>query len=114
MGAMDQIDAVAEVQDILSTTDHVVIDFTAAWCGPCKMLTPKMEVLAETCAREQKPIRFIKVEVNDTNTAFVTSQGIASVPTIKFYKNGEALEALTVVGPNFKKTEESVKKLLNE
>ncbi len=71
----------------LDTDKLVVIDFWAQWCGPCKMLSPIVEQLAEEY-KDQAVIG--KVDV-DNNSEVSTKYGIRSLPTILFLKNGEVV-----------------------
>ena len=105
---MELVTSIEEVQKILTTNTRVVIDFMAEWCPPCKALAPKIEKLAET----DTDIKFIKVDAQKIDGDFVSAQSVSSMPTIKFFKDGEAIETLTVIGPNFAKVQEGVKKLI--
>lgn len=61
----------------------VAVDFTASWCGPCKMIGPKFVEFAN----EFKEMLFYKVDV-DENSETAEAEGISAMPTFKFYKNG--------------------------
>ncbi len=63
----------------------VVVDFWAAWCGPCRMLAPVTEKLAEAYAGK---VKFCKVNV-DQNPESATTFGVMSIPTLLFFKDGE-------------------------
>lgn len=65
----------------------VLIDFWATWCGPCRMLAPFVEQLAE----ERSDIVVCKVNV-DEQDELATRFGIQSIPTLVFMKNGEELD----------------------
>ncbi|XP_070541285.1 thioredoxin-like [Ptychodera flava] len=65
----------------------VVVDFTAAWCGPCQFIAPKYKALAE----EMTDVVFLKVDV-DENSETAQSCNISSMPTFVFFKNGKELE----------------------
>ena len=60
-----------------------VIDFFATWCGPCKVLAPKLE----QWSREYPGIKFVKVDV-DENGEVAQKNNIRAMPTLLFYKNG--------------------------
>ncbi|SEO80649.1 thioredoxin [Halogranum amylolyticum] len=80
----------AHLERLVDENDVVLVDFYADWCGPCKMLEPTLEeIAAETDAV------VAKVDIEELQE-FAQSQGIRSVPTLKFFANGE--EAKTVVG----------------
>lgn len=72
----------------VETDKLVVIDFWAAWCGPCKMLTPIINELSED--NSEKAI-IGKVDV-DNNPEVSQKYGITNLPTILFLKNGEIVD----------------------
>lgn len=65
-----------------------VVDFSAEWCGPCKMLTP---VFAEAAKEMKDEIKFGKVDV-DGQQELAERFGIMSVPALVFFKEGEQVE----------------------
>ncbi|MDO4633944.1 MAG: thioredoxin [Eubacteriales bacterium] len=65
-----------------------VVDFSAVWCGPCKMLAPVVDELAEEMAGEAS---FYNVDVDD-NADVAMKYGIQSVPSIFLFKNGEIVD----------------------
>ena len=67
----------------------MMVDFWATWCGPCKMLTPVMESLAQDY--EGKAVTIGKVDV-DEEGALAQRYGVMSVPTVIFFKNGEEID----------------------
>jgi thioredoxin 1 len=69
---------------VLHNDKPVVVDFWAAWCGPCKMVAPEMERLAEKYAGS---VDVVKVDV-DANPALSQAFNILSIPTIAFFKPG--------------------------
>lgn len=76
------------LQEVLEGNELVVIDFWAEWCGPCRMISPIIEELAE----EYEGRVFIgKVNV-DENEEAVVKYGIRNIPTILFIKNGEIFD----------------------
>lgn len=74
-----------EFQNVLKDAgDKVVaVDFTASWCGPCKVIGPKFEQLANLYPE----IICIKVDV-DENEVVAADEGIQAMPTFRFYKQG--------------------------
>ena len=75
-------------KEVIFSEFPVVLDFWATWCGPCKMLSP---VLDELAAEYSDRARFCKVNVDD-ELELSARFGIASIPTLIFFKNGEILK----------------------
>ncbi|HVA86423.1 MAG TPA: thioredoxin [Candidatus Saccharimonadales bacterium] len=71
-------------QLVLDNERPVVVDFWAAWCGPCKMVAPEIEKLAEKYAGQ---VDVVKVDV-DANPQVSKSLNIMSIPTIAFFTPG--------------------------
>lgn len=78
--------------DVVNSDGLVLVDFWAAWCGPCKAIAPVLEELAEDY---QGRVKIVKVDV-DANPQSAARFGIRSIPTLFVFKNGEQVE--TVVG----------------
>ncbi|MBR3325657.1 MAG: thioredoxin [Clostridia bacterium] len=78
---------------VLRSSKNVVVDFYADWCGPCKMMSPIIENVAEEL--EGKAI-VGKVNV-DENSGVAEKYGIMSIPTIIIFKNGEVYKIFTGV-----------------
>ena len=73
--------------EVLKSDTPVLIDFTAAWCGPCKLLSPIVDKLADEL---EGKINVGKVDID--NSPNVTARyGIRGVPTVMVFKNGEAV-----------------------
>ena len=69
---------------VLNSDKPVVVDFWAAWCGPCKMVAPELEKLA---AKYDGVVDVVKVDV-DANPGISQRYGIMSIPTIAYFKPG--------------------------
>lgn len=78
--------------DVVNSDGLFLVDFWAAWCGPCKAIAPVLEELAEDY---QGRVKIVKVDV-DANPQSAARFGIRSIPTLFVFKNGERVE--TVVG----------------
>lgn len=89
----------ANYADLLKNTKElIVIDFWAEWCGPCKMIAPSVEELANEY--EGKAL-IGKCDVDDNNEIAV-NYGIRNIPTLLFIKNGEVVERLVGALPKAK------------
>jgi len=88
---------------VLKSDKPVVVDFWAVWCGPCKAIGPVLEELAKEKGDE---VLFAKCNV-DENQEMPTKFGIQAIPTLIFFKNGEAVNRITGMVPK-SKIEESI------
>jgi thioredoxin 1 len=89
------IDAVTDndfEEKVLKSAIPVLIDFWAAWCGPCKMIAPVLEDIAHDY---QDRLRIMKINV-DENKEIPSRYGIRGIPTLILFKNGDI--AATKVG----------------
>lgn len=78
--------AMAETfKDIISGSTPVLVDFFATWCGPCKMMHP---VLEEVAQKEGDKVRIIKIDIDENRRAAAAYQ-VRSVPTLMIFKDGE-------------------------
>lgn len=76
--------------EVLQADQPVIVDFWAAWCGPCLMMAPVFEELAGQYGDQMK---FVKVDV-DNNQQLAARYGIMSIPTLIIFKNGEPVEQI--------------------
>ena len=79
-------------REVLQSDLHVLVDFLASWCGPCRMLSPVIAQIAEEQAGKAK---VCKINV-DEQPALAARYGIASIPTVMVFRNGKV--ANTAVG----------------
>ena len=72
--------------EVLKEDGVVVVDFSAAWCGPCKMMAPILEQVQDKI----KNVKIIKVDV-DENPNLADEYEVRNIPTIKVFKEGEVV-----------------------
>ena len=75
----------------VTASEVAVIDFSATWCGPCKMLTPVLESVANKLDRK---VKIVKVDV-DESPDLAQRFGIMSVPTMILFKKGQQAAAFS-------------------
>jgi len=92
MAEIKQVTDATFEQDVLHNERPVVVDFWAAWCGPCKMVAPEMEKLA---AKYDGVVDVVKVDV-DANPGLSQAFNIMSIPTIAFFSPGK--QPMGVIG----------------
>ncbi|NDV43600.1 thioredoxin [Flagellimonas sediminis] len=73
--------------DLINTDQLVLIDFSAEWCGPCKMLAP---ILSQVKQELGDSLKIVKIDV-DKNQGLANTYQVRGVPTMMFFKNGKQL-----------------------
>lgn len=81
--------------EILKSEKKVLLDFWAPWCGPCRMVLPSLEAIAE----EHADVKIAKVNV-DEEEALAAQFGIMSIPTLMVFEGGKVLN--TAIGARSK------------
>lgn len=77
-------------QDVEAGTGLTLVDFWAPWCAPCRMVAPVVERLAE---RYEGRVKFAKLNVDDAPQT-ASAYGIASIPTIALFRDGEPVNGV--------------------
>jgi len=81
--------------EVIKAQGLVMIDFWAAWCGPCRMISPTVEELAKEYGEKVKVMKLN----TDENSEIASRYKIMGIPTIMFFKNGAKLDQIVGVVP---------------
>lgn len=80
-------------REVLQAEKPVLVDFWAAWCGPCRMLAPTVDAIA---AEQSNAVSVVKMNVDD-NPATAAAYGIKGIPTLILFNSGQEVERIVGV-----------------
>ena len=81
--------------EVLNSSEPVVVDFWAEWCGPCKMIGPSLEELSNEFAGK---VKIAKINV-DENPELAAQFGVRSIPMLAMFKGGEVADVKVGASP---------------
>ena len=84
-------------QEVLGSDKTVLVDFWASWCGPCRMLSPVVDEVAQ----ERPDVKVCKVNIDDEQ-ALAVEYGVMSIPTLMVFQKGKAVHTSVGVVPKAK------------
>jgi thioredoxin 1 len=85
---------IEELKNLQKENKKIIVDFSASWCGPCKMLLPTMEKISD----EMTDVEVVKIDV-DEQSEFITEYGIRGVPTVIIYNGEQQIDRSSGVKP---------------
>ena len=95
MADITKLDEAAFDVEVLKSTLPVLVDFTAVWCGPCKMLEPVVMQLSKDWNGK---VKFVKLDVDD-NSNLAMKYGVMGVPTLILFINGSPVQRISGYQP---------------
>jgi len=97
MGVLTPTEELKTLESIVNSSQIVVIDFTATWCGPCRVISPIFDKLSEQDAHSA--VKFYKVDV-DTWSDISQAAGVRAMPTFMLFNSGEKVNEVVGAMPS--------------
>ena len=85
----------SDFETLLKSENLLVVDFTATWCGPCRLVAPLMEQLSD---EYKESIKVVKIDV-DQDKPLAKKYEVRTIPAVLYFKNGELVETIKGVSP---------------
>ena len=95
MSAAPAVTADTFEAEVLKSDIPVVVDFWAEWCGPCKMLSPTVDAIAD---EYEGKVKVFKLDVQ-TEATVASKYGVSSIPTLLLFKGGEVADRIVGLRP---------------
>ena len=95
MSDIPKLTEAAFESEVLKSTLPVLVDFTAIWCGPCKMLEPVVTQLSQEWVGK---VKVVKLDVDD-NASLAVQYGVMGVPTLILFIDGKPVQRLSGYQP---------------
>jgi len=105
MSKLQMIDDESFASEVLEAEVPVIVDYSATWCGPCRMQTP---ILEEFAAAHEGEVKVVKLDIDDAPKT-ASRYGVRSIPTLMLFSEGQRLEtkvgltAMAALGEMLKK-----------